>query len=762
MTPPRYTASKSRTQGRLGWTINFRHPLRIDPRTQQGLKIRRGLGTSDEVEADKLVSEMNELLAEETYHRVSMKQEASRKFASVVVEAFYDGMENPAVDTWELREKYLPLPKREEGYSKVLFVGTTGAGKTSLLRHLIGSDPKKDRFPSTSTAKTTISDIEIITQGQDYKAVVTFLSESIVRTNIRECVADACLAALEEVPDEKLVTRLLNHRDQKFRLGYILGNWQVSKDDDVEDEDEWEDEKDTTVVNDGEVDQEKFDITTVEEVNEIQLVLENYIQRIRQITDQVDQELFQELEQPLSEFKGKDLEAAEELFDVKVQSTDDFDNLVNDIIDEIQKRFDGLNVGKLHRRSNGWAEVWTYESQDIETFLDNIRQFSSNHARSFGRLLTPIVQGIRVKGVFDPVFTEKKYRLVLMDGQGLGHTPDLSACVTTHITNRFDRVDVILLVDNAQQPIQATSLSIIRAVASSGYQQKLAIAFTHFDNVKGDNLRNFEDKKNHVLGSVVNGLNELGNFVGQSAIKTVEQDLNRHCFMLGGLDKSFKEISKRKTNNAELERLLDFCGNSSNSTDLITIAPVYDPYGLSFAVQKATNSFQEKWTTILGLGQSAGVQKEHWRRIKALNKRFADSIDVEYDNLRPVADLLTLLNESISQFLDNPISWTEQHNSDEEAKQQSINSIRQKVFTSLHDLIDSRIARETISSWIEAYRDSGRGESIKRANKIKLIFNEAVPEISLVMNRYSQDFLRKVHQLVHEAIKDVGGKLSSD
>jgi GTPase SAR1 family protein len=759
MTPPRYTASKSRTQGRLGWTINFRHPLRIDPRTQQGLKIRRGLGTSDEVEADKLVSEMNELLAEETYHRVSMRQEASRKFASIIVEAFYDGIENPVIDPWDLREKYLPLPKKKDGYSKVLFVGTTGAGKTSLLRHLIGSDPKKDRFPSTSPAKTTISDIEIITQGQDYEAVVTFLSESIVRTNIRECLSDACLAASKKVADEKLVTRLLNHRDQKFRLGYILGKWQVSKDDD-DIQDDWEDEKN---IPDGEEEQqEEFDINSEEEANKIQLVLKNYIERIRQITEQANQELGKELGQPVSEFQGKDVEAAEELFDEKVQSVGDFDNLVNDIVDEIKKRFDNLNVGKLYRRSNGWAEVWTYDSQDREIFLANIRQFSSNHARSFGKLLTPIVQGIRVKGAFDPIFTEKKYRLVLMDGQGLGHTPDLSVCVTTHITNRFDSVDVILLVDNAQQPIQATSLSVIRTVASSGYQQKLAIAFTHFDNIKGDNLPTFADKKNHVLGSVINGLNELGNIVGHSAIKTVEQDLDRHCFMLGGLDRSFKKMSKRKSNNnAELERLLDFCGNSSNSTNSITIAPVYDPYGLSFAVQKATNSFQEKWTTILGLGQSAGVQKEHWRRIKALNKRFADSIDVEYDNLRPVADLLTLLNESISQFLDNPISWTEQPNSHEEA-QQSINSIRQKVSISLHDLIDLRIARETISSWIEAYRDSGRGESIKRANKIKLIFNEAVPEISLVMNRYSQDFLRKVHQLVHEAIKDVGGKLSSD
>ena len=62
-----------------------------------------------------------------------------------------------------LREAHIRLPNAEQdGYSRVLFVGTTGAGKTSLFRQLIGSDPDDDRFPSTAPAKTTIADIEVI------------------------------------------------------------------------------------------------------------------------------------------------------------------------------------------------------------------------------------------------------------------------------------------------------------------------------------------------------------------------------------------------------------------------------------------------------------------------------------------------------------------------------------------------------------------------------------------------------------------------
>jgi hypothetical protein len=53
----------------------------------------------------------------------------------------------------------------------------TGAGKTSLLRQLIGSDPDEDRFPSTAPAKTTIADIEVIQDEGDFEAAVTFFTE---------------------------------------------------------------------------------------------------------------------------------------------------------------------------------------------------------------------------------------------------------------------------------------------------------------------------------------------------------------------------------------------------------------------------------------------------------------------------------------------------------------------------------------------------------------------------------------------------------
>src|SRR5438093_116370 len=91
----------------------------------------------------------------------------SRNLAWVVtrvVTAFFVGMQPmPAGSAAATRERYIPLPTLEDGYRRVLLLGTTGAGKTTVVRQLLGSHPVTDRFPSTSTAKTTIADTELIT-----------------------------------------------------------------------------------------------------------------------------------------------------------------------------------------------------------------------------------------------------------------------------------------------------------------------------------------------------------------------------------------------------------------------------------------------------------------------------------------------------------------------------------------------------------------------------------------------------------------------
>ena len=770
MPSPRYTASKTLPKGRLSYVINFRHPLRKDPKTEQGLKIRRGLGTSNADEADALVDEMNQLLSNESFHSISMKPEAARKFSNIIVDAFYDDLENVAGNNWELRERYLPLPTAQEGYAKVLFVGTTGAGKTSLLRHLIGSDPDKDRFPSTSTAKTTIADTEIIMADAPYRAVVTFFSEASVRINIHECLVKACLKAKAlvsdneaEADDSKIVNSLLNHPGERFRLGYTLGLWNpristIDESDNERDEgeDEWNDDDDNLDDADAEV-----IIPTPIEKAQMQATLESYIKRIRQMTIAALEALPEDLGG--IDLKEEDPDIIEELFGDTVWQQEDFSDLINDIMDEVQKRFDWLTGGNLRKRGSGWPEVWSYESEDRDEFIAKVRLLSSNYAKYFGRLLTPIVEGVRVSGLFAPVFTNTDRKLIFMDGQGLGHTPDSATSVTTHITERFKDVDLILLVDNAKQPMQAAPLSVIRSVAASGYQKKLAIAFTHFDQVKGANLPGSTEKRSHVLASLVNGLNSLSDALGNKTVRAIERNLDQRCFMIGGLDRSLEAAvgKKRQTNRDELERLLDFCQDAIEEGLHVEARPIYDPAFLMYALQAATNDFRQRWDALLGLGKLDGVSKEHWGRIWALNRRMADQLDIEYDTLRPVADLLARLNEGTTTFLSKPADWTKPPKNDEE-EDTVIDAIKQSVDIELRRLAKSRIANNPLKRWQAAFCHSGRGSTSKRAQDIQMLYSIAAPKLGSVMTEVAREFLNEVRQIVYTAIDENGGKITAE
>ncbi|NED08761.1 hypothetical protein G3I55_44870, partial [Streptomyces sp. SID6648] len=100
-----YTASKNRTQGRDGWSIIFRHPARLDPSTgRPGRRVRRGLGTSDDTEADALVEQLNEILRTPSLWEPLARHKAAALYDSRVVDVFYEGLEAARTDFRSIRD----------------------------------------------------------------------------------------------------------------------------------------------------------------------------------------------------------------------------------------------------------------------------------------------------------------------------------------------------------------------------------------------------------------------------------------------------------------------------------------------------------------------------------------------------------------------------------------------------------------------------------------------------------------------------------
>lgn len=714
--------------------------------------MRRGLGTSDAAEADSLVIEMNQLLADEAWWNTTKYQEALKKFDKRIAEAFYDGLQASSPDSNAIRDGAIPLPSKEAGYARVLFVGTTGAGKTSLLRHLIGSDPDLDRFPSTSTAKTTISDIEVIPAEGKFEAAVTFFSEAAIQTNVEDCVLNACTAVWDEQPKDKVAERFLHHPDQRFRLSYVLGSWKNATDPVLENDD-W---------NFGEPNQ-KFEtldeeIITSDDSVKIQQELTNFIERITTLASKNAAIIRNELLPNLIDATPDDREAALDIYQSELFEDELFHDIVQDVMEEVLRRFDTLKPENITPRngSSKWPLMWTYETEDRKEFIRQIRWFSSNFAPSFGKLLTPLVDGIRVKGPLFPNFTDRRIKVVLFDGQGLGHTPDSSSSVTTHITKRFAEVDAILLVDNAEQPIQAAAQSVLRAVASSGNYDKLAIAFTHFDQVKGLNLPTFAAKQAHVLASVHNSLSKLKEALNAPLVSAMERAIDKHAFMLGALDGASEKLPPGV--RSQLNLLFNFFENAIEAPVVPDAKPTYNLSGLGFAIQRAADSFQKSWAARLGRANKVNISAENWTRVKALNRRISNELDVEYDSLRPVADFVGRISEEVSKFLDNPIAWTRIPN-DENEKQASISPIRRMVFNDLHKVAKTRLTSDHLPEWRQALHFKGAGSTRRRAASIQEIYGQAMPVPGIVNSNLEIEFMDSIRELISNAIREHGGRL---
>lgn len=751
-----FVATKTRSN-RPGWSIIFRHPRRHDTQGRLGLKVRRGLGTSDDDEADALVEQMNTILRDPTWWSPARRAEAEKRFASAIVKAFFDELQAGTLNPLGLRDRYIELPGAEQGYARVLFVGTTGAGKTTLLRQLIGSDPITDRFPSTAPAKTTIADIEVVVGGETYDAIVTFFTKFQVQAQVEECILDAAMAAHNGANDARVAERFLNHRDQKFRLSYILGSWGgaalVDEDDDGEDDDDHDDDASAP-------------LSESESVSDGQRranreVLEGLVARIRSLARAVSTEISVSLGVDHADVPKEDqdayLQLLGEAFEESLWEQDDFHNLVQDVLDHVQSRFEAIEDGELSYGLSGWPETWTYSAPVREQFLANLRFFSSNHWPQFGRLLTPVVNGIRLRGPLHAQLPGEPAKLVLIDGQGIGHTPDDATSLTTHITSRFDLVDVILLVDNAQQPMQAAPLSVLKALALSGFQDKLAIAFTHFDQIKGQNLPTMADRRAHVMASVVSALAKLQETVSSRSVQSLERGIDDRCFMLSSTQKKLSGLGPKRASymTGQLQGLVGFIVAAAQQEEVQeTPGLVYDPMGMSFAVQDGAKRFNQAWRARLGLGTYANLRKQHWTRIKALNKRIAAGLDEEYDNLRPVADLETSLLQAIAQYLDAPVSAPE-----DVGEQPATSRARRLVAAQLAPLVRTRLLDNPIEAWRAAYEDRGPGSASRRAERLAGILQNAAPVPDLVMSAEASAFLISVSGIVSSAITAVGGRL---
>lgn len=747
-----FLATLSRSQGRSAWAVIFRHPVRVDPNTgKPGLRVRQGLGTSGEAEANELKVQLNDLLGEERFWSVLARADAEKRFLPRVVQIFYHGMEPEQNDFGAIRESIIPLPtSKDSDYRRALLLGTTGAGKTTLLRQLIGTDPEIERFPSTSTAKTTVHETEVIIAPGPYMAVVTFFPIDEVREHLNECISEAVLSAYRCDGDCEVIRKLLMHVNQRFRFNYVLGNGPQATDDDDEDDAAEPTEETAT---DGVIDLDATNALLTRTLAALRAISTRHGEQLKielGATDEKDQRVVDEL--------------FEEELDRRLREDDEFHRISDELMDEIELRFSLLTDGTVRRNKQGWPQSWSWETDDRASFIKTVTRFSSNHYPRFGRLLTPLVNGVRVAGAFLPTWNGgQQPKLVLLDGEGLGHTPKSVATISTSLTRRIESTDAIVLVDNAVQPMQAAPVAAMREMITSGSASKLLLVFTHFDAVKGDGLPNAVAKKQHVMASAENVLASIGEELGPFAERALRGRLKDACFFVGEIDQDLDAANKtQKRTIDQLQKLLAAIDVIVEKPTPVLAQPVYDRMNLVLAVKNAAESFHDAWWPRLGLDYKPGVSKEHWKRIWALSRRLSTpGLGDEYDNLKPVADLRKQLQDRLYVLLQNPLRWDPAEPTDDAQKQQVFDGLANALSAKTLDLATRRVRAERMPEWQSAFNQSGRGSSYARASIIgERIYERAAPIPNVTPSPDRNSFLHEVAAVVEIVCKEIGAKLA--
>ena len=92
----------------------------------------------------------------------------------------------------------------------------------------------------------------------------------------------------------------------------------------------------------------------------------------------------------------------------------------------------------------------------------------------------------QVSGPFKPTWQADVPKLVLLDGEGLGHTPRSMSTISTTLSRRIDLVDAVVLVDNATQPMQAAPVAAMKELVAFADPLRLELSQARLARTAGE------------------------------------------------------------------------------------------------------------------------------------------------------------------------------------------------------------------------------------------------------------------------------------
>ena len=639
-------------------------------------------------------------------------------------------------ESWEIRQRHLPLPGRDQGYRSILMLGTFGAGKTTTIRQLLGTHPEKEKFPATNPGKTTIADSEyILTAGGDYRSVITFFDLVTIEGHLLENLISAGHGVVEQESDFKLFMRLLDHQGQRFRFSYLFGAPRSDKRDDFDDNSE--DKKDDFDDNSEEL--PRLDPRYRDAIEAFQPVI-NGVKELATKTSTTAEAHGRSMSWPDALVRNYIDEQIDEEFS-RSSLKEEFLDLA---VDLIINRIEAIEYGEYFYDETGWPLAWRFTSPDRVDFLGKVSPFTSNSRKRFGELLFPLVNGVRVSGPFIPNWADTDYKFVIADTQGLEHSQ-----VGNAQSSDMEKYDFIALVDNSVQPLLAAPWGVVSYLATTGGSKKLRFLFTHFDNVRGDGMETQRERRDYVLAHLENKIQEQSEAIGPVATRELNRKATTDAYYLGALHEVLdaNNLEHALTIRQLKKFLSDISAEEDEEDNYELPLPVYSRKTIGEAVKSASSGFRKRWLGYLGIDNNHDYPKAHWATMKALTRRLAEGWADEHSYLAPVAQFRTEIETNIFRALSKPDQWTT-NGADQDEKDQVIQRIAAELRSKFRDLAHHRIAATKRSSWYDAFLQAGTGSARLRAAIIESgVIDQGSPEI---YSGQSSDLVADILKLFEE------------
>ncbi len=349
----------------------------------------------------------------------------------------------------------------------VYLIGGTGAGKTCLMRQILGTADLK--FPSAGRFRTTVAPAEfIITNEPELKAAFVFKSEKEVSELVSETLETAIsdsIAMRLDAPCPNVEELLAESADQRFRLRHLVR------------------ESDR-----------------------------------RRLADKLEREIlpqvrsWSENEFPNEEDSATVVALALERFADGIRGLhSEMTSLIADRVRELC----GLPA------EHPFPESHVFSDRDRNSFISKLKLFLGVEDGS----IASVVEKGRIRGRLKSPLIAADVQLAVTDAEGIGHDAKEARVLSARHFDYFYASDSILLVEDAEKPFTGGGQSALAAIATSGYLSKLTLAFSRLDKIQDD-----EDDRQFQIKEVNKSLRNALSALRKDGLRLAQENLGVRYF----------------------------------------------------------------------------------------------------------------------------------------------------------------------------------------------------------------------------------------